>query len=97
MEDFHKYNRVEIYHHTFFSTSYIISNFNSSGARAAIGVFGMVIPTVNFGDFILRNGPVRKEYNQRIIRQTITSDSYMGDNPDLGNTFDTYDGGGSAR
>ena len=96
MEDFHKYNRVEIYHHTFFSTSYIISNFNSSGARAAIGVFGMVIPTVNFGDFILRNGPVRKEYNQKIIRQTITSDSYMGDNPDLGNTFDTYDGGGSA-
>ena len=97
MEDFHKYNRVEIYHHTFFSTSYIISNFNSSGARAAIGVFGMFIPTVNFGDFILRNGPVRKEYNQKIIRQTITSDSYMGDNPDLGNTFDTYDGGGSAR
>ena len=97
MEDFHKYNRVEIYHHTFFSTSYIISNFNSSGARAATGVFGMVIPTVNFGDFILRNGPVRKEYNQKIIRQTITSDSYMGDNPDLGNTFDTYDGGGSAR
>ena len=71
--------------------------FNSTGARAAIGVLGMVIPTVNFSDFVLRNGPIRKEYNQKIIRQTISSDTYMGDNPDLGNTFDTYDGGGSAR
>ena len=97
LADFHKFNRVEIYHHTFFSTAYVISNFNSTGARAAIGVFGMVIPTVNFGDFVLRNGPIRKEYNQKIIRQTISSDTYMGDNPDLGNTFDTYDGGGSAR
>ena len=95
LADFNKFNRIEIYHHTFFSTAYIISNFNSRGARAAIGVFGLVIPTVNFNDFVLRNGPVRKEYNQRIIKQTITSDTYMGDNPDLGNTYNTFEGGGS--
>ena len=93
--DFKKFNRVEIYHHTFFSTAYIISNFNSRGARAAVGIFGLVIPTVNFNDFVLRNGPIRKEYNQRIIKQTITSDTYMGDNPDLGNTYNTFEGGGS--
>ena len=74
---------------------YIISNFNSRGARAAVGIFGLVIPTVNFNDFVLRNGPIRKEYNQRIIKQTITSDTYMGDNPDLGNTYNTFEGGGS--
>ena len=34
LADFKKFNRVEIYHHTFFSTAYIISNFNSRGARA---------------------------------------------------------------
>lgn len=95
LADFKKFNRVEIYHHTFFSTAYIISNFNSRGARAAVGIFGLVIPTVNFNDFILRNGPIRKEYNQRIIKQTITSDTYMGDNPDLGNTYNTFEGGGS--
>lgn len=95
LADFKKFNRVEIYHHTFFSTAYIISNFNSRGARAAVGVFGLVIPTVNFNDFVLRNGPIRKEYNQRIIKQTITSDTYMGDNPDLGNTYNTFEGGGS--
>ena len=95
LADFKKFNRIEIYHHTFFSTAYIISNFNSRGARAAIGLFGMVIPTVNFNDFVLRNGPIRKEYNQRIIRQTITSDTYLGDNPDLGNTYNTFEGGGS--
>lgn len=95
LADFKKFNRVEIYHHTFFSTAYIISNFNSRGARAAVGIFGLVIPTVNFNDFVLRNGPIRKEYNQRIIKQTITSDTYMGDNPDLGNTYNTFEGGGS--
>ena len=95
LADFKKFNRIEIYHHTFFSTAYIISNFNSRGARAAIGIYGLVIPTVNFNDFVLRNGPIRKEYNQRIIRQTITSDTYMGDNPDLGNTYNTFEGGGS--
>ena len=95
LADFNKFNRIEIYHHTFFSTAYIISNFNSRGARAAIGVFGLVIPTVNFNDFVLRNGPIRKEYNQRIIKQTITSDTYMGDNPDLGNSYNTFEGGGS--
>ena len=95
LADFKKFNRVEIYHHTFFSTAYIISNFNSRVARAAVGIFGLVIPTVNFNDFVLRNGPIRKEYNQRIIKQTITSDTYMGDNPDLGNTYNTFEGGGS--
>ena len=95
LADFKKFNRVEIYPHTFFSTAYIISNFNSRGARAAVGIFGLVIPTVNFNDFVLRNGPIRKEYNQRIIKQTITSDTYMGDNPDLGNTYNTFEGGGS--
>ena len=95
LADFKKFNRVEIYHHTFFSTAYIISNFNSRGARAAVGIFGLVIPTVNFNDFVLRNGPIRKEYNQRIIKQTITSDTYLGDNPDLGNTYNTFEGGGS--
>ena len=95
LADFKKFNRVEIYHHTFFSTAYIISNFNSRGARAAVGIFGLVIPTVNFNDFVLRNGPIRKEYNQRIIKQTNTSDTYMGDNPDLGNTYNTFEGGGS--
>jgi len=92
LEDFNKFNRLETYHHTFFSTTYIISNFNSNGARAAVGIFGMVIPTVNFNDFVLRNGPVRKDYNQKILKQSITSDTYMGDNPDLGNTYNTYEG-----
>lgn len=47
---------------------------------------------MNFNDFVLRNGPVRKDYNQKILKQTITSDTYMGDNPDLGNTYNTYEG-----
>ena len=72
LTDFNKFNRIEIYHHTFFSTAYIISNFNSRGERAAIGILGLVIPTVNFNDFVLRNGPVRKEYNQRISATATT-------------------------
>ena len=46
-----------------------------------------MIPTVNFNDFLLRVGPLRKDYNQSIIRQTYGDDDYMGENPDLGGAF----------
>ena len=87
--DFNKLNKVEVHDHIFFSTSHIINNFNSNGKRAAIGICGMVIPIVNFNDFILRSGPVRKDYNQKLINaptQPISSDSYMGETPALDNT-----------
>ncbi len=98
MNNFNKYNKLEIYKHTLYSTAYIHNNFRPEGTRVGIGIFGIVIPTVNFNDFLLRTGPMRRSYSDGVIRSSVHYGSdYMGDNPDLGDTYDTYEGGGSRR
>ena len=59
--------------------------------HTAIGVFGLVIPTANFNDFLLRVGPMRKDYNTPAIKNTYGDEEYFGENPDLGGVF-RYDG-----
>lgn len=95
MAAFDKYNRMEYYDHTLFSTMRLYNNFRVEGVRCAIGIFGMVIPTVSFNDFLLRVGPMRKEYNAPAINNNVNTnggddEDYFGDNPDLGGVFE-YD------
>lgn len=97
LEDFDRYNRIEVYPHTFYTTTRIHNNYRPQGTRVAIGIFGLVISTVNYNDFVLRTGVIRKEYNQKVFRNIYSSDGYLGTNPDLGNSYDTYEGGGSAH
>lgn len=70
MSEFHKYNQVRIYRHTFYSTARIHNNFNPRGTRVGIGIFGIVIPTVGYSDILMHTEPLRKEYNERIIKET---------------------------
>ena len=86
MAQFEKHNRLEYYDHTLFATMVIYNSFHIEGKRCGIGVFGMVIPTVNFNDFLLRDGPMRKEYNKP-VPQPMDNDEYFGENPDLGGVF----------
>ena len=79
MDTFRKYNRIEIYHHTFYSTAYLFNNSLPSGTRAGIGLFGMVVPTLDFNDFIMRMAPLRKDYNQRIIQDKYSTDEEVRD------------------
>lgn len=85
MAAFEKYNRIEVYPHSFYSIARIHNNYRPQGSRVALGIFGTVISMVNFRDFVLRTGVIRKEYNQRILRNVYTTDGYMGTNPDLRN------------
>jgi hypothetical protein len=91
MTNFNKHNTLTYHNHTFFSTMRLYNTFKVQGMRCGIGIFGIVIPTVNFNDFLLRSGPMRKDYNQPIIRNTYGDDDYMGETPDLGGIFE-YDG-----
>ena len=100
MRTFEKYNRLEYHRHSFYSTAVIYNNFRPSGTRVGVGLFSMVIPTVNFNDFLLRIGPIHKGYNQRLLegpRLNRVDQEYFGENPDLGNSYNTYEGGGSKR
>jgi len=81
-EAFDKYNRLEIFNHTFFRTAYIYNNVKTEGTRVGFGLYGLVIPTANFNDFLLRIGPMRKSYNQQLIRTTVI-DSDLGSNPNI--------------
>ena len=50
-----------------------------------IGIFGIVIPTVNFNDFLFKIGPMHKGYDQKPVRSTIIRGGYdFGSNPELG-------------
>ena len=80
LRNFQKYNRLEYYEHPLYSTMYVYNNFHIEGIRCGIGVLGLVIPTVNFNDLILREGPIRKDYNHPLIE--VNTDEYLGSNPD---------------
>lgn len=88
---FNKYNRTEYYNNTFFSTMHIYNSFYIEGKRCGIGIFGLVIPTVNFNDFLLRIGPGFKEYKRPSVNINYDSEEYFGSNPDLGGVFE-YNG-----
>lgn len=87
VEQFGKYNTLEYRNHSLFSTMVIHNSFYVEGKRCGIGLFGLVIPTVNFNDFLLRDGPMRKEYNKPVTQQPLDNDEYFGENPDLGGVF----------
>lgn len=85
MQAFHKYNRIEVYDHAFFRTSYIINNMHPEGSRSGIGFMGIVLPTIAYKDMLLRIGPMHKGYDQKIIQQTIIKGSRsFADDPELG-------------
>lgn len=87
MAQFEKHNRLEYRDHSLFATMIIYNSFHIEGKRCGIGVFGLVIPTVNFNDFLLRDGPMRKEYNKPVTQPVMDNDEYFGENPDLGGVF----------
>lgn len=82
-ETFNKYNWTEYHHHAFYSTMYLHNNYRPQGTRAGIGIFGMVLPTVNFNDIILRVAPIHKGYDKRIMQNIYYEDQYMGENPNV--------------
>ena len=84
LETYHKYNRLESYRHTFYSTSYIHNNIHPEGTRIGFGVFGIIIPTVLYQDILLDVGPVHKGYDQKLNQQVIApQDEDLGENPNI--------------
>ena len=90
MDTFHKHNRIEYYRHTFYHTAYLFNNVIPNGKRVGIGIFGVVIPTLDYKDFIMRMAPMRKDYNQRIIKNEFSIDVDPEQDPDFGDTYNTY-------
>ena len=82
-ELFNKYNKLEYYKHSFYSTMHVKNNFRPVGNRVGIGIFGVVIPTVNYHDFPLDIGPIHKGYDEKIIKTIEYKERDLGTNPDI--------------
>ena len=85
IDNFNEYNKLAYSRHTFYSAAMLHNNFRPNGTRVGIGIFGIVIPTVNFNDFLFRLGPMHKGYDQKPIRSTIiVGGQSFGNDPELG-------------
>ena len=82
-ETFCKYNQLQFHKHTFYNTMHIHNNLHPQGTRVGVGIFGMVIPTVNFTDILLSVGPVHKGYGKGLIKNTYIQEEYFGENPSV--------------
>ena len=83
LDTYHKYNRLESYRHTFFSTSYIHNNMHPEGTRVGVGIFGLIIPTVLYKDILLDVGPVHKGYEQKLNQTPVIEEPDLGVNPNI--------------
>ena len=83
LDTYHKYNRLESYRHTFFSTSYLHNNMHPEGTRVGVGIFGLIIPTVLYKDILLDVGPVHKGYEQKLNQTPVIEEPDLGVNPNI--------------
>jgi hypothetical protein len=67
--------------HLFWSTFNLRDNLRSEEVCAGIGIFGMVIPLVDFNKFLPREGPVIDYDNKPLIEHQGTDDEYYGETP----------------
>lgn len=85
IDNFVDYNTLSYHRYPFHSTVLIHNNFKPDGIRIGIGIFGVVIPTVTFNDFLFKIGPMHKGYDQKPVRSTIiTGSDNWSNNPELG-------------
>jgi hypothetical protein len=74
---------VEVYRHTLFTTCYIVNNVHPEGLREGFGILGIVIPILNYEDFVMTEGNVRGKNQDRIIKDEGIPEMDLGDNPML--------------
>lgn len=59
---FYTYNTIDIFKHYFYSTAHIHNRYHTKDKIACIGVLGIVIPIVDWNEYIVKNGPVKRHY-----------------------------------
>ena len=80
---FNRNNKLEIYRHTIFCTARITNNLHPDGMREGIGIFGCVIPFLNYEDFLMTEGNVRGKQQDKLIKDGGIPEMDLGDNPML--------------
>jgi len=78
-----KANNQLIYYndHAFYQSVHLFNNYEPTGIRCGLGIFGLVIPLVNFNNYLLREGPGRAYYDNPLVEDGYNDD--LGENPAL--------------
>lgn len=84
-----KYNKVKVEKHTFSAEAVIYNAQFPTGKSIAIGLFGMVIPTINNGDLLKDFGVMRKEIGQKILELRLESGPTVPELNSVGLTADS--------
>ena len=82
-ETYKRLNRLNIYPHTLFKTARITNNTHPEGVRVGVGIFGIVIPILNYDDFLMAEGNIRGKHHDRIIGDGTVPEMDYGNNPML--------------
>lgn len=86
---FEKYNSLEYRSHTLFSEMRLHNTIHVMGVNCAVGVLGMVIPTIDYDDLLMWADIMKKEYRQQqVITNEPVEDYYFGEDPDLDLEFE---------
>lgn len=83
LETFNRNNNLEIFKHTLFSVARVSNNLHPEGMREGIGIFGIVIPILNYDDFLMAEGNIRGKHHERIIGDGTVPEMDYGNNPML--------------
>ncbi len=86
MEALEKYNTIDVFRHSLYSTARVSNSTHPEGVRIAVGIFGFVISTIQYNDMVLDVGPVRGNYDDHLIKPVPIPDDYMGDTTNV-NTY----------
>ncbi len=83
LEIFNRNNRLEINRHALYTTARLYNNLKPEGVCEGIGIFGIVIPIINYDDFLMAEGNVRGKNHDRILPNNSVPEMDYGDNPML--------------
>ncbi len=59
---FYAYNSIDIHQYSLCSVARMHNRYKTQDIMAAIGVFGIVIPLIDWNEYIITNGPVKHHY-----------------------------------
>ena len=83
MKQFDKWNKLQYNQGAFITTVNLRNNLLPEGKRCGMGLFGLVVPMLNYNDLLLNEELMRSDtLNQRLININTDGD-YLGDNPGL--------------
>ena len=83
LEAFAKYNTIDVFRHSLYSTARLSNSTHPEGIRVAVGIFGFVISTVHYNDIVLDFGPVRGNYDDQLIKSENVPEEDLNDSTSI--------------